>query len=289
MRRSKMHLRGSVTQNYVSTRMRAREEDGIGFLTRLGLLAGVLIGLLIIAFISWYSGWPQRQYETFKKDFLTLTKKAQFEVKDVTAEGLRLSTKDEVYDALGVKRGTPILSVDLEEAAARLSKLPWVDSVAIERRMPDTIAVVLTERMPVARWQHNEKLAVIDSKGRILPTAKPENFPSLPMLVGTGADRAAYSFLSLLKAYPDIREKMISAVQVSERRWDLHFPPKITVRLPEDGVDNALHRLSVLMAQEKILDRAIVAVDLRIEDRLVLEPAIGAKEEAKKPPEGKKK
>ncbi len=278
------HLRGSVTQNYVSARVRARDDDGIGFLTRLGLLAGLFLGLLVIAITGWYSGWPQRQYEEMKQNFLNLTKKAQFEVKDVVVEGRRLSGKDEVYDALGVKRGVPILSVDLNAAAERLGKLPWVDSVAIERRMPDTIAVELTERMPQARWQHNEKISVIDSKGRVLPSAKPEDFPSLPMLVGTGADRAAYAFLSLLKFYPDIRDKMGSAVRVSERRWDLHFSPKITVRLPEDDVDKALRRLSVLMAQEKILDRAIVSIDLRIEDRLVVEPAVGAKEkEVKKP------
>lgn len=278
------HLRGSVTQNYVSARVRARDEDGIGFLTRLGLLVGLLLGFLIIGAVAWHLGWPQRQYEEAKKEFLTLTKHAQFEVKDVVVEGRRLSDKGEVFDALGVKRGVPILSVDLDEAAIRLGKLPWVNSVAIERRMPDTIAVVLTERAPVARWQHNEKLYVIDSKGRVLPSAKPDDFPALPLLVGVGAEHAAYQLLSLLKAYPDIREKMGSAVRVSERRWDLHFAPKITVRLPEDDVDNALHRLSILMAQEKILDRAIVAIDLRIEDRLVVEPAVGAKETEEKKP-----
>jgi len=279
-----MHLRGSVTQNYVSARVRARNDDGIGFLTRLGLLAGLLLGFLIIAAIGWYSGWPQRQFEALKNDFLTMTKEASFEVRDVVVVGRRQSSREAVYDALGVKRGTPILSVDLEGAAERLGKLPWVESVAIERRIPDTIAVILTERMPIARWQHKEKLYVIDGKGRVLPSAKPDDFPSLPLVVGTGADRAAYAFLSLLKAYPDIREKMGSAVRVSERRWDLRFPPKIVARLPEDDVDNALHRLSVLMAQEKILDRAIIAIDLRIPDRLVLEPAVGAKKtEGKKP------
>jgi cell division protein FtsQ len=52
--------------------------------------------------------------------------------------------------------------------------------------------------------------------------------------------------------------------------------PKITVRLPEDDVGGALHRLSVLIAQEKILDRDIVAIDLRVPDRLAIEPAASA-------------
>jgi cell division protein FtsQ len=48
------------------------------------------------------------------------------------------------------------------------------------------------------------------------------------------------------------------------------------VRLPEDDLDAALHRLSVLISQEKLLDRDIVAVDLRIPDRLTIEPAATA-------------
>jgi cell division protein FtsQ len=276
-------LRGSVTQN-VSARVRARNEDGIGFLTRLGLLAGFLVALLIVAAVGWTSGWPQRQAEAFQKYVLNLTKEAQFEVKDIVVEGRHQSGKEDVSDALGVKQGTPILSVDVGEAATRLGKLPWVDSVAVERRLPDTVAVTLTEYMPMARWQHNEKLYVVDSKGRVLPSAKPDDFPSLPMIVGMGAEHAARSLLASLKPYPEIREKMQSAVRVSERRWDLHLPPNITVRLPEENVDGALHRLSVLIAEEKIFNRSIVAVDLRIPDRLVIEPAIGAKDAGEKKP-----
>jgi cell division protein FtsQ len=151
--------------------------------------------------------------------------------------------------------------------------LPWVDSAIVERRLPDIVAVILTERTPEARWQHDDKLYVIDSEGRVLTAAKPENFTSLPLVVGTGADSEAQAFLADLKNYPDIADKTDSAVRVGERRWDLHLQPKIVVRLPEQDVDGALHRLSVLITQEKILDRDIAAIDLRMPDRLVIEPA----------------
>jgi cell division protein FtsQ len=219
-----------------------------------------------------------------QKNAVVLTKKAQFEVRDVVVEGRHLSSKDDVFDALGVAQGTPILSVDTQEAAARLGKLPWVDSAVVERRLPDTVAVVLTERVPLARWQHDEKVYVIDSVGRVISAAKPEDFTSLPVVVGAGAAPSAQNLLSLLKAYPDIREITDSAVRVSDRRWDLHLTSKIVVRLPESNLDNALHRLSVLIAQEKILDRKIVAIDLRIEDRLVIEPAPDTKESGEKRP-----
>ena len=149
-------------------------------------------------------------------------------------------------------------------------------SVTVERRLPDIVAVILTERAPMARWQHDDHIYVIDTDGHMLPSAKPEDFPALPLIVGAGADREAQDLFAKLKIYPEISQKTDSAVRVSERRWDLHLAPKITVRLPEENVDAALHRLSVLITQESILDHDIVAIDLRLPDRLIFEPAAGA-------------
>ena len=283
MRPSKSPLRGSVTQNNVSARVRVREDDGIGFLARLGILAGLLLIVLAAIGWGWHVGWPQRQAKAAQEATLNLTRKARFSVRDIVVEGRHQSNKDDIFDALATAEGAPILSVDTQAAAARLGKLPWVGSVVVERRLPDTVAVILTERVPTARWQHDDHLYVIDGEGRVLPAAKSEDFSSLPLVVGTGAEREAQSLFALLKTYPDIREKTDSAVRVGERRWDLHLRPKVTVRLPEQDAGNALHRLSVLMVQDKILSRDIVAIDLRVPDRLTIEPA-GAAQTGEKHP-----
>ncbi|MDR3425495.1 MAG: cell division protein FtsQ/DivIB [Alphaproteobacteria bacterium] len=275
MKKSKTPLRGSVTQNNMSARV--QEQDGIGFLARLGLLLGFLLFVVVSAVYGWHRGWPQREAGKLRDYSLSLTKNLQFSVKDIQVEGRVQSDKDAIFDALGIARGAPIFSLDPQGAAERLGKLSWVGSVIVERRLPDTIAVILTERAPTARWQHDEKLYVIDDKGQILQDAKPENFAGLPLVVGVGAENAAQNLFALLKKYPDIRKRTDAAVRVGERRWDLHLASKVTVKLPEENVESALHRLSVLIAQEKILDRNIVAIDLRLPDRLVIDPAPDAK------------
>ncbi len=284
MRATKSPLRGSVTQNNVSARARVREEDGIGFLARLGILAGLLLIVLVAIGWGWHVGWPQRQAKAAQEEALNLTRKARFAVRDIVVEGRHQSNKDDIFDALATAQGAPILSVDTQAAATRLGKLPWVGSVLVERRLPDTVAVILTERVPMARWQHDDHLYVIDGEGHVLPAAKPDDFPSLPLVVGIGAERETQALFALLKKYPDIKDKTDSAVRVGERRWDLHLHPKITVRLPEQDAGNALHRLSVLMDQEKILNRDIVAIDLRVPDRLAIEPAAGAAQTGEKHP-----
>jgi len=288
MRKTKSPLRGSVSQNN-TVRVRVRDETGTGFLVRLGLLLGFLLIVTGIAIWGWHAGLPQRAARSLLDDILTLTQKMQFVVKDIAVEGRHQSNKDDVFDALGTERGAPIFALDTHEAAARLGKLPWVGSVAVERHLPDSVSVILTERVPSARWQHDEKVYVIDEEGHVLPAAKPEDFANLPLVVGVGAEQGAQNLIALLKKYPDIAGLTDSAVRVSERRWDLHLKPKVTVRLPEDSgaegeVNNALHRLSVLIAESNILSRNIVSIDLRMPDRVAYEPAPGAKTAGDKTP-----
>jgi len=275
MRKRKSPLRGSVTQN-VSARMRAAERDGVGFLVRLGLLIAVLVAVLIVGVVGWHSGWPARKARQLTEAALEVSRLAHFEVKDIIVKGRRHSGKEEIFDALGTGQGLPIFGVDLAEAAQRLGRLPWVSGVVVERRLPDTLVVILTERAPLARWQQNERFFVIDTEGQILQSAKAEDFADLPIVVGTGAEREARALLALLDAYPSIKEKTTAAVRVGQRRWDLHLS-KIVVRLPEENPEKALRRLLDYIDKEKILNRDIVAIDLRIQGRTTIEPAPGAK------------
>ena len=69
---------------------------------------------------------------------------------------------------------------------------------------------------------------------------------------------------------------MKAAVRASERRWNLHLRPEIMVRLPEGNITSALQRLAQLIREQKILERNIVAIDLRFPDKFVIEPGSSA-------------
>jgi cell division protein FtsQ len=60
-------------------------------------------------------------------------------------------------------------------------------------------------------------------------------------------------------------------IRVGERRWDLKLENGITVKLPEDGEDQAIAELVRLDRESGLLTRDIAAVDMRISDRLVVQ------------------
>ena len=58
--------------------------------------------------------------------------------------------RDTILAASELTLGEPMLGISLRDLHARLSTIGWIEDVAIEREMPSTIRLLLTERMPMA-------------------------------------------------------------------------------------------------------------------------------------------
>jgi cell division protein FtsQ len=111
-------------------------------------------------------------------------------------------------------------------------------------------------------------------------------------VVGRGAHLRARAFLTELDRYPAIREQVRASIFVAQRRWNLRLKNGLDIRLPEEDVDAALRRLVALDNEKQVLSRDIVAVDLRLADRVTVrlsEEAGKAREEALKAAEKKAK
>lgn len=271
MRRKKRpSLRGSVQQASTTVRVRPREH-GLSFAVRASIAGGVLLLFILLAGWAWHSGWIHRQTTQITEDIIRVTQKAHFAVADIVVEGRTQTNKDELFVALEATAGSPIFAFKPSEAEARIAKLPWVETVTVSRRLPDTIYVHLVERIPLARWQHDSRVSVIDVNGKVLSEADPDHFDRLPLLVGAGAPDEANDLLKILHTFPVVEQKVAAAVRVGERRWDLHLPSNVVAKMPEDGLVDALKRLSILITEQKVLERDIVSIDLRIPDRLIIE------------------
>ena len=59
-------------------------------------------------------------------------------------------------------------------------------------------------------------------------------------------------------------------VRVAERRWDLKLENGITVKLPEEGEDQAIADLVRMDREGGLLTRDIVAADMRIAGQLAV-------------------
>jgi cell division protein FtsQ len=82
---------------------------------------------------------------------------------------------------------------------------------------------------------------------------------------------------------PSLYQRVNAATRIGGRRWDLHLSNGVVIRLPESDIGGALHHLAEQEAKQPVLDRDIVAVDLRLPDRLVIQTSAAAAQRRRAP------
>ena len=194
-------------------------------------------------------------------------------VRSIDVEGRETTDTATIMAALAAERGTPILGVSPRRAKEKLESLPWVRSAAIERRLPDTLVVRLVERHPLAVWQHAGKHELVDRDGAVIPVKDLTRFARLPTVVGDDAASHATALIDMLAREPELAARVTAAVRVDDRRWNLRIDHVIDVLLPEANPAEAWARLAAQERANKLLQRDIQTVDMRLPDRLVLRPA----------------
>lgn len=239
----------------------------------IGLAAVVMLGS---GWLLWANGWPQRQAERAGNAVLALTAQAGFSLEQVNITGRQHIDRDALLETLQVERGMPILALDKTDMIARLQTIPWLADATIERQLPNTLLVRLTEREPLALWQFRNQITVIDRQGAVIHAVPASDFATLPLVVGAGAAEEAATLLQNLQDYPQIRQVLRAATRIGERRWDLLLEPGVTVRLPDENETIGLRRLATLLHDPQILNREVQTVDLRFPDRMVLERSPGS-------------
>jgi cell division protein FtsQ len=138
------------------------------------------------------------------------------------------------------------------------------------RFLPSTLQVAIEERAPYAIWQKDGQTYVVDDEGVVLTRALRDAYSDLPFVVGDGAGKSASQLFAVLVRYPELREKMLAAIRVGDRRWTLKLKSGVEVMLPDDNVDEALTSLARLEREHGVLEKDIAAVDLRLLDRVTV-------------------
>jgi len=194
-----------------------------------------------------------------------------FGIRDLSLSGQRETSEMAIAAALELDSWSSLIGYDVEAARQRLEALPWIASASVRKAYPGGLVVTVVERTPVAVWQHDNDLSLIDGKGKVITDLADPRFAALPLVIGVGADAAAGEILPLVQAAPQLASRVTAHIRIAERRWDLRLDNGVTVRLPEAGAGEALAELERLEAEGGLLERDIAAVDLRIADRIGFE------------------
>jgi cell division protein FtsQ len=220
-----------------------------------------------------------------------LANSAGFRITAIAINGRKQLSQDEVLGIGGVNGRSSLLFLDAATVRDKLKANPWIADATVLKFYPGQLQIDIVERTAFALWQQGGRLSVISDDGAVLEPYVSRRFVTLPLVVGKGAETRARDFLALLARYPQVQSVTKAAIFVGERRWNLRLKDGLDVRLPENDVGNALAALSRMDREDRLFSRDIVAVDMRLPDRLTVqlsEDAAKAREELFKDKKKKK-
>jgi cell division protein FtsQ len=275
--------RASVTDRPPGWLLLLRRQRWLARPLRVG---GMILAIVVCGAILLRNVQPGGSVASMRERIGAITAAAGMRVTEIVIDGRANTPEPILRAALGVSKGDPIVGFSLEEARLRIEKLSWVSHATVERHLPGTIVVVLSERRPFAVWQNQGKYVLVDRDGALVTDEEVAKFRDLPWIVGPGAPAAARVLLDALIERPSIQTRIVAAMRISERRWTLRMKNGTDIMLPETHEVEALDRLLSLQQDTALLDRPLLAIDMRLGDRLVLRPQPGLPGGPPVPPAG---
>lgn len=274
---AKKKVKGTRKSTMTQKRKNAHKSEAV-----LALFKKLSVIILIVLLVLWAMGWyvlsdgPARTLLWAHQHTVTFFAKSGFVVTNILVEGRVNTDPDALLGIINVRKGDPLFSFVPREAKQQIKRIGWVKSVYVERRLPDTIYISLTEREPVALWREADVLSLIDRDGVVITQSALERYKNLLMIQGKGAPPKAAILLALLKEAPELEALTDHAAFIDKRRWDLILKDGARVKLPEENPAQALtHIIQRHKKTQLLTNKSITEIDARYKDRLIVRTHLG--------------
>ncbi|MEW5704696.1 MAG: cell division protein FtsQ/DivIB [Pseudomonadota bacterium] len=233
-------------------------------------LLATLVGLLTGGGWAWWSGWAAAKHDAALAWAMAKSVDAGLAIREIEVQGHAETDRAAILAALGARAGDPILEFEPDRAKGALEALPWVRSATVERHLPDRIRLDLIERRPLALWQRNGKLSLVDEQGVVVQRDQLGRFRALPIVIGEEAPGKAKALFEILATQPALAAQVATATLIGNRRWNVGLKSGVEVYLPETDVAAAWANLAEYDRLEDATRHRVAALDLRLKGRLVV-------------------
>ena len=186
----------------------------------------------------------------------------------VTISGISELKETEILAYAGVKARNSLPYLDAEGMRTRLRSVPMIRDAEVRKLYPSRLAITVVERQPYALWQKDGKISIVSADGMPIDSLHDDRYARLPLIVGDGANERLDQYRRIIEAAGELTPRIKAGALVSRRRWSLYTTDNVEVRLPELEPEAAVQRLASLQRDYRILDKDIVALDLRVPGRV---------------------
>ena len=215
----------------------------------------ILSLILFFTLLSTYSP----NYESNQKNFF-------FPIKNIEIENNKVIKKTFLRIELNDLMGKNLLFVKTKFIKSTILKLDFISSFKIKKIYPNTIKIIITEKLPVATYNDGKQISYLTKKGELISYVKLENFSNLPVVIGKNFNfKKIYQILENSK-FPINQIKSLHYFDIG--RWDINLRKDILLKLPKEDYNGVLENFMNIKDNKSFENYKIF--DYRIKNQLIL-------------------
>ncbi|MDR9757383.1 MAG: cell division protein FtsQ/DivIB [Thermacetogeniaceae bacterium] len=116
--------------------------------------------------------------------FYYFTQSPFFALKEIEVKGNKKLPQTEIVQKSGLSLGINYFDIDTGLVAKRLSSIPVIASVEVNKKLPNRMEIVVEEREPLALYCTQDSFAVIDGQGYCIEKNVSIHDYDLPIITG---------------------------------------------------------------------------------------------------------
>ena len=196
-------------------------------------------------------------------------------VDEITVVGGKHVSSDDVAEVTGLDQEDNLLLVSTGRVAAQVEELSWVAEAKVDRKLPGTVRIKVTERIPRVVLATTDSRWLLDARGHVLAPASgaAEDLPVLAaaavsgIAAGVQLDEAEVrdALVALRALSPRIRSQVAAVLAPTPERITLSLDDGTQVRFGAAeslGAKNEV--LQALLAEMRLEGRTGGYIDIRV-------------------------
>ncbi|WP_193746478.1 cell division protein FtsQ/DivIB [Ruegeria sp. ANG-R] len=239
-----------------------------------GIRRGLKIGLPVLALVGAVGGYfasedRREAVSTYIADIKTsIQERPEFMVNLMAIDGAGTTLSEDIREVVPLDFPLSSWDLDVEQIRDTITGLDPVKSATVRIRPGGILQVDVVERQPVIVWRTRNGVELLDETGaHVDMVAARADHATLPLIAGKGADKHVPEAMQILTTARSLGERVRGLVRVGERRWDLVLDRNQRIMLPTERPVRALERVLAVNEVQDLLERDVVAVDMRLGQR----------------------
>ena len=203
----------------------------------------------------------------FNKNYFNSLSKS-FLVKKIDVKTDNEQIKEKILNNTEDLINNNILSIDKKTLVSKLNELNFLKTINITKSYPSTLIIDLKVTKIIAITYIDQKKYYVGENGHFIIANKIDYEKNIPIIFGK------FQISDFIKLRNQLQSEMIDYKSIikyfyhKNKRWDLHYPNNIIIKLPNKDINYAVKVYKEFKNFNKIKPNTII--DLRVSNRLIL-------------------